>query len=164
MVILVIKIFLYSSFMYSCHLFLIYFISFRSIMFLSFIVSIFAQNIPFLSLIFLKQSLDFPILLFSSISLHWSLRKTFLSLLAVLWNSAFRCVFLSFYFLPFASLLFSAICKASSDNHFAFLHFFFMGMVLITTSCTILWTSVHRSPGTLSMRSNLLNLLVTSTV
>ena len=25
---------------------------------------------------------------------------------------------------PFASLLFSAVCKASSDNHFAFLHFF----------------------------------------
>ena len=36
--------------------------------------------------------------------------------------------------LPFTSLLFSAICKASSDNHFAFLHFFFLGMVLITTS------------------------------
>ena len=31
---------------------------------------------------------------------------------------------------------FSAICKASSDSHFAFLHFFFLGMVLITTSCT----------------------------
>ena len=31
-----------------------------------------------------------------------------------------------------ASLLFSAICKASSDNHFAFLHFFFLGMVLMT--------------------------------
>ena len=31
--------------------------------------------------------------------------------------------------LLFASLLFTAICKASSDNHFAFLHFFSMGMV-----------------------------------
>ena len=31
--------------------------------------------------------------------------------------------------LPLASLLFSAICKASSDNHFAFVHFFFLGMV-----------------------------------
>ena len=29
----------------------------------------------------------FPILLFTSISLHWSLRKAFLSLLAILWNS-----------------------------------------------------------------------------
>ena len=32
----------------------------------------------------------FPILLFSSISLHWLLRKAFLSLLAILWNSAFK--------------------------------------------------------------------------
>ena len=46
-------------------------------------------------------------------------------------------------------LLFSAICKASSDNHFAFLHFFFLGMTLITASCTKSWTSVHKSLGTL---------------
>ena len=50
---------------------------------------------------------------------------------------------------------FSAICMASSDNHFVFLHFFFLGMVLITTSCTMLWTSVHSSSGTI--RSNPLN-------
>ena len=38
----------------------------------------------------------------------------------------------SFLFtLSLPSLLFSAICKASSDNHFAILHFFFLGMVLI---------------------------------
>ena len=54
-------------------------------------------------------------------SLHRSLMKAFLSFHAVLWNSAFRWVYLSFSPLPFASLLFSAICKASSDNHFAFL-------------------------------------------
>jgi len=29
----------------------------------------------------------------------------------------------------FTSLLLTAICKASSDNHFAFLLFFFLGMV-----------------------------------
>ena len=34
----------------------------------------FAWNVPLASLIFLKRSLVFPILLFSSISLHWSLR------------------------------------------------------------------------------------------
>ena len=51
----------------------------------------------------------FPIQLFSSISLHWSLRKAFLSPLAILWNSAFKWVYLSFSFLLFASLLFSAI-------------------------------------------------------
>ena len=47
------------------------------------------------------------------------LRKAFLSLLAILWNSAFKWVSLSFSPLPLASLLSSAICKASSDNHFA---------------------------------------------
>jgi len=45
-------------------------------------------------------------------------------------------VYLSFSLLPFASL-FTAICKASSDNHFAFLHFSFLGMILITASCTM---------------------------
>ena len=116
------------------------------------------------SLIFLKRSLVFPILLFSSISLHWSLRKAFLFLFAVLWNSAFKWVYLSFSLLLFASLLFSTICKAFSDNHFAFYCFFLLGMVLITASCTMSWTSVQSSSGTLSIRSNPLNLFVTSTV
>ena len=123
--------FLYSSSVYSCYLFLIYFVSVRFIPFLSFIVLIFAWNVPLVSLIFLKRSLVFPILLFSSIYLHWSLRRAFLSLLAILWNSAFEWVYLSFSPLPLASPLFSAICKALSDNRFAFLHFFFLGMVLI---------------------------------
>ena len=51
----------------------------------------------------------------------------FLISLAILWNSAFRCFYLSFSLLLFTSLLFTAICKASSDSHFAFLHFFSMG-------------------------------------
>ena len=70
--------FLYSSSVYSCHLFLISFASVRSISFLSFIVPILAWNIPFVSLVFVKRSLVFPFLLFSSISLHWSLRKAIL--------------------------------------------------------------------------------------
>ena len=82
--------FLYSSSVYSCHLFLISSASVMFVPFLSFIVPIFAWNIPLASLIYLKGSLVFPIVLFSSISLHWSLRKAFLSLLAVLQNSAFR--------------------------------------------------------------------------
>ena len=113
--------FLYSSSVYSCHSFLISSASVRSIPFLSFIVPIFAWNVPLVPLIFLKRSLVFHILLFSSTSLHWSLRKAFLSFLAILWNPAFKWVYLSFSPLPLASLLFSAICKASSDNHFAFL-------------------------------------------
>ena len=112
-----------------------------------------------LSLIFLKRSLVFPSLLFSSVSLHWSLRKAFWSLLAILWDSAFKWVYLSFSPLPFASLLFTAIWKTSSDNHFAFLHFFFLGRVLIPASCKISLTSIHNFSGTLSIRSNPLNLL-----
>ena len=144
------KIFLYSSSVYSCHLFLISSASVRSIPFLSFIVPIFAWNVPLVSLIFLKRSLVFPILLFLSISLHWSFRKPFLSFLAILWNSAFRCVDLSFSPLPLVSLLFSATCKASSENHFVFLHFFLM-TVLITTSYKMLPISFHSSSGTLSV-------------
>ena len=52
--------FLYSSSVYSCHLFLISFASVRSIPFLSFIVPIFAWKFPLVSLIFLKRSLVFP--------------------------------------------------------------------------------------------------------
>ena len=75
------------------------------------------MKFPLVSLIFLKRSLVCPTLLFSSISFHWSLRKAFLSLLAILRNSAFKWVYLSFSPLLFASLLFTAICKASSDCH-----------------------------------------------
>ena len=53
-----------------------------------------------------------------------------------------------------ASLLFSVICEASSDSHFAFLHFFSMRMVLIPVTCTMSRIPVHSSSGTLSIRSN----------
>ena len=103
-------------------------------------------------------------MLLPSISLHWSLRKAFLSLLAILWNSAFRCLYLSFSPLLFASLFFTAICKVSSDSHFAFLHFFFLGMILIPVPWTMSETTVHSSSGTLSIRSSLLNLFLTPNV
>ena len=79
----------YSS-VYSCHLFFISSASVMSMPFPSFVVPILAWNIPLVSLVFLMKILVFPILLFSSISLHFSLRKAFLSLLAPLWNSTFR--------------------------------------------------------------------------
>ena len=67
--------------MYSCHLFLSS-ASIRSILFLSFIVPIFAGNVLLLSLIFLKRSLVFPILLFSSTFCTVHLRRlSYLSLL-----------------------------------------------------------------------------------
>ena len=76
------------------------------------------------------------------------------ALLAILWNTAFRWIYLFFSPLPFASLLFTAICKASSDSHFAFSHFFFLRMVLIPVSCKVSQTCI-RYP---------LNLLLISTV
>ena len=59
----------------SYHLFLISSASFSSIPFLSFIEPIFAWNVPLVSLIFLKRSLVFPIIFFSSISLHLAGRE-----------------------------------------------------------------------------------------
>ena len=98
--------------------------SVRSLPFLSFIEPMFVWNVPLVSLIFLKRSLVFHILLFASISCIdcWE-RLSYLFLL-YLWKSVSRCLYLSFSPLLFTSLLFTAICKASSDSHFAFVHFF----------------------------------------
>ena len=63
--------FLYSSYVYSCHHYLMSSASVMSRPFLSFIEPIFAWSVPLVSLIFLERSLVFPILLLS-ISLHWS--------------------------------------------------------------------------------------------
>ena len=142
--------FLYSSSVYSCHLFLISFTSFRSIQLLSYIDPIFARNGPLVSLIFLKTSLVFPILLF------------FLYFFALITEEGFLispcyslelCIQMSVSFLFFFAFHFSsftAVFKASSGSHFAFLHSFFLGIVLIPASCTMSRTSVHNSAGTLS--------------
>ena len=101
--------FLYSSSVYSCHPFLISPASVRFILFLSIIVPIFTWNVPLVSLIFLKRSLVFPILLFSSISLHWLPRKTFyLSLLffGTLHSNGYNFPFLLCFSLLFFSQLF----------------------------------------------------------
>ena len=118
---------------------------------------------------FLEEISSLPILLLSSISLHWLLRKAFLSLLAILWNSALKWEYLSFSPLLFASLLFTAICKTSPNNHFAFLHSFqpldtnkkipafstaWMGVVLVAHLCLTLcdpmicpWNSLGKNTG-----------------
>ena len=88
-------------------------------------VTILAWNVPLKSLIFLKRSVVFPILLFSSISLHCLLKKaTYFSWYSL--EHSIQLVYLIFSPLSFTSLIFSAIFKASSENHFAFLHFFFL--------------------------------------
>ena len=81
--------FLYSSSVYSYHLFLISSASVSYLPFFSFIVPLSAWNVRLVSPVFLKRSLVFLIGLFSSISLRCSLKKAFWSLLAILWNSAF---------------------------------------------------------------------------
>ena len=108
--------FLCSFSVYSCHLFFISSASVWSILFLSFTMPIFAWNVSLVTLIFLKRSLVFPILLYFSISLHWSLRKAFSSLLAILWNSAFRWAYLSF-----SSL--SLLSQFSNTSHSSFWKF-----------------------------------------
>ena len=125
--------FLYSASVYSCHFFLISSASVRSIPFLSFIVPIFAWNVPLVSLIFLKRPLVFPFYCFPLFLYidHWEWLSY---LLDILWNSALRWVYLSFSPLLLASLLFTTICKASSDNDFAFLHFFFLGIVFFLSN------------------------------
>ena len=74
--------FLYSSFVLSCHLFLISSASIRSSSFLSFIMPIHTWNIPMMSPIFSKRSLDFPTLFFPLLLCIVPLRRpSFLSLL-----------------------------------------------------------------------------------
>ena len=84
-----------------------------------------------------------------------------LSYCSLLFSGTLHSVGYIFSLLPSLS---SAVCEACLDNHFAYLHFFFFGMVLVPASCTMLRTSVHNSSGILSTRSNPLNLFVTSTV
>ena len=132
------------------HLFLISSTFVKSLPFLSFIGPILAWNVSLISPIFLKISLIFLVLLLYSISLHCSFKEAFLSLLSVLWNSAFSWVYIFLSPLPFSSLLSSAICKTSLDKHSVFWHFFFFGMALVTVFCTMLQISSHSSLGTLT--------------
>ena len=136
--------FLYSFSVYSCHLFIISSVSVRSIPFLSFIEPIFGIYDFLEEISSLSHFCCFPLFLCID---HWG-RLSSLSLL--FFGTLHSDGYLSFSPLLLASLLFTAICKASSDSHFAFLHFFFLGMVLLPVSCTMSWTSVHSSSGTLS--------------
>ena len=146
MVIWVIKLFFYSSYVYSCHLFLISSVSVRSIPFLSFIVSIFAWNDPLVSLIFLKRSLIFPILLSSSISLQLSLRKAYLSLLF------FGTLHSNGYIFPLLLcllLLFSQLFIRPHQTTILPFHIYFSWGWSWSLPPIMSQTSVHSSSGTL---------------
>ena len=119
--------FLYSS-VYSGHLFLIYSASLKSTLFYLYCghlcmkcslgISNFLEDISSLS-----HSIVF-LYFFALITEEGFLMSR------ILWNSAFKWVYLSFSPLPLASFLFSAICKTSSDNHFSFFHFFFFLLMI----------------------------------
>ena len=102
---------------------------------------IFAWDVPLISPIFLKRSLLFPVLLFSSISLHWSLRKSYLSFLffGTLHSNGYIFPFLLYFTFLFFSQLY---VRPPHTAILLFLHFFFFRMVLIPVSCTMSQTSL----------------------
>ena len=123
-IILVMKIFLYSS-VYFYHLFLIFCVSVRSLPFLSYRAHLCT-----------KYSLGISNFLEEISSRSHSI--VFLYFIALTAEEGFHispcyslelCIQMGFCFSPllFTSLLFTAVCKASSDSHFGFLHFFSMG-------------------------------------
>ena len=157
--------FLYSSFVYSCHFFLIFSAFFRSMPFLPFFF-FFCTHLyikySLVSVILLKRSLVFPILLFSSISCIIHLGKhSYLSLLFFVTLHSDGC---TFPFLLCVLLLFFTQLFIRPPQPFCLFHFLFLGMVFITTSYTMSWTFVHSYSGTLSIRSDTFNLFVPPTV
>ena len=104
-----IKIFFYTVLLCILSISLDLFCFYRSLPFLSFIVPIFGLNAPLMFPVFLKRSLAFPLLLFSSVIKHCLLKKPFLSLLAILGDPVFTgCTFISLpcFLLLFVLLLF----------------------------------------------------------
>ena len=135
----------------------------RSLPFLSFIVLICVWNFPLVSIIFLKRSLVFPILclpLFLCI-VHWIRPYQSLLFSGALCSVGFIVPFLPCFLLLFFPQLF---VKPPQTTTLPSCIFFSFGKILVTASCTMLWTSVHGSLGTQSSRCNPLNLFITSTV
>ena len=96
--------FLYSSPMCSCHLFLVSscfcYVPTISVLYCAHL----CMKCSFDISSFLEEISSLSFLLFSSVSLHCSSKKPFLSLFATLWNSAFSWIYLSLS--PLLSLLF----------------------------------------------------------
>ena len=115
----------FHSSAYSCHLFLISSASVRSLT-----IFVFYCVLPCMKCCldisnFLEEI--FPIPLFSSMPLHCTFQKGFLSLVAILWDSAFSWVCLSSSPFPFTSLLSSVICKNFFRQPLCLLPFLFPG-------------------------------------
>ena len=136
------------------------FSSARSLPFLSF-----AWNVPLVSLIFLKRSLVVSILLFSSISLHWSLKKAFLNLSLLFFRTLHSDGYIFPFLLWFLLLFFSQLFVRHPQTV----------ILLVWISFSWEWSfslypvQCHEplsigSSGTLSIRSSPLNLFLTFTV
>ena len=110
MIIWVVKIFLYSSSMYSCHLFLISSAFVRSISVL-YRAHLCMKCSPGISNFLAEiSSLSHSVLFLYFFAL---IAEEGLSLLAILWNSAFRCLYLSFSPLLFTSLFLQLFVRLS---------------------------------------------------
>ena len=112
-----------------------------------------AMNVSLVALIFLKRSLVFSFYCFPRFLRkgHWGRH------LISLWSSLELCIQMdisSLFSFTFCFSSFSTICNASSDKYFAFLHFSFLGMILITASYTMSWTSNHCYSGTFQIWSH----------
>ena len=135
------RLFLYNSSVYSCYLFFISSGSIRSYHFCPLWCPSLHENVPFVSPIFLKRSLVFPILLLFSIFLH-CLNKTLYP--SLLFSGTLHLVGISFpfsfafRFSSYLSYLYGLLRQPLCP--FAFI---FLEMVLITASCTMLQTSVY---------------------
>ena len=104
-----------------CNLFLISSASVRSLLFLSFILLILAYNVLLMSPIFLTLSHSIIFLYFFAFFIEEGLLISLFSFLELCIQLGISpCLLL---------LFFSVFCKASSDSHFAFLHFFFMELL-----------------------------------
>ena len=103
------------------------------------------------TLIFLKRSIVFPFYYFPVFLCidYWG-RFSYFSL--IFFGTLHSLFSFAFCFSSFLSYLSGLL------RHFAFFHFFFLGIVLITASFTMSQTSIHSFSGTLSFRSNPLNL------
>ena len=153
--------FLYGSSVHSHHL-LIFSASVRSLLFLSFIMAHPCMKHSLDISSFLEEISSLSHLLFSSIFLHCSFKKTCLSLLVILWNSAFRYIF---PFLPCLLLLFFSqlFVKPHQTTTVPPYISFCLGWFW-----SLLPTQFYKPPSivlqALSTKFNPLNLFITSTI
>ena len=160
MVIQVIKTFFYTSSVFvtpfSFHLLLL------GPFDLSFIVPVFAWNVPLVSQIFLNRSLGFPFLLFPSICTDHLGSLSYLPLLLLGILHSDGEIFPSL--LCLSCLFFSQVFVRPSQKSFCLPSFLFLGDGFGHTCCKISWTTIYSSSGTLCTTYNPFNLFVTSTV